>query len=154
MTETERDGLVRRLWAWGNTLDGCERRRHEIHRLLRQAGDAENILRAQVLTGMPRGGGRSDPTAQAVQMRDDALRRVGELTREINESMERKAEMDAAVRALPDNLQRLLYMRYVRGWTLTVKIPQMLFVDQRTVYRWHKEALERMSTYVHLFGVD
>ena len=146
MTEADRDALVRRLWAWGNTLDGCERRRHEINRLLRQASDAENILHAQVITGMPRGGGTSDPTAQAVQMRDDALRRVNQLTAEINESMDRKAEMDAAVRALPDNLQRLLYMRYVRGWTLTIKIPQMLYVSSATAKRWHDAALEKMSS--------
>jgi DNA-directed RNA polymerase specialized sigma24 family protein len=147
MTEADRDALVRRLWEWGNTLDGCERRRHEINRLLRQASDAENILHAQVITGMPRGGGTGDPTAQAVQMRDDALRRVNQLTAEINESMDRKAEMDAAVRALPDNLQRLLYMRYVRGWSVSYKIPKMLFADRKTVYRWHEDALEQLSCY-------
>ncbi|MGI5885530.1 MAG: hypothetical protein ACOX83_11310, partial [Candidatus Spyradocola sp.] len=84
----------------------------------------------------------------AVQMRDDALRRVNQLTAEINESMDRKAEMDAAVRALPDNLQRLLYMRYVRGWSVSYKIPQMLYADRRSVYRWHEQALEMMSHYV------
>lgn len=145
MTQTERKELVHRLWEWGGALDGCERRRHEINRLLRQVDDAENVLRAQALTGMPRSGGIGDPTAQAVQMRDDALRRVDELTAEINECMGRKAEMDAAVRTLPDNFQRLLYMRYVRGWSVSYKIPKMLHVDRRTIYRWHGQALEKMS---------
>ena len=149
MTKAERDGLVHRLWEWGNTLDGCERRRHEINRLLRQVEDAENVLRAQALTGMPRSGGIGDPTAQAVQMRDDALRRVDELTAEINECMGRKAEMDAAVRTLPDNFQRLLYMRYVRGWSVSVKIPRMLHADRKTVYRWHKDALDQIVIMPH-----
>lgn len=145
MTQAERSELIRRLWEWGGTLDGCERRRHEISRLLRQAEDAENILRAQVLTGMPRGGGTGDPTAQAVQMREDALRRVRMLTAEINKSMDRKADMDAAVHSLPDHLQKLMYMRYVRGWTLTVKIPQMLYISPRTAKYWHAEALKRIA---------
>lgn len=153
MGQAEREELIRRLWEWGGALDGCERRRHEINRLLRQAGDAENILRAQVVTGMPRSGGVGDPTAQAVQMRDEALRRVRTLTEEINVIMESKAEMDAAVGVLPDNLQRLLWMRYVRGWTLTVKIPQALYADRRTVYRWHQQAVERLSHNVPKLGV-
>ncbi len=144
MTRAEREELVHRLWEWGGALDGCERRRHEINRLLRQVEDAENVLRAQALNGMPRGGGIGDPTAQAVQMRDDALRRVDELTAEINECMGRKAEMDAAVRTLPDKLQRLLYMRYVRGWSVSYKIPRMLYASRKSVYLWHEEALENL----------
>lgn len=145
MTRNERETLVRRLWEWGGTLNGCERRRHEIKRLLSQAGDAEGILRARALTGMPRGDGMGDPTAKAVLMREGALRRVDELTAEINQIMARKAQMDAAVRALPDNLQRLLYMRYVRGWTTSYRIPQMLHADRRTISRWHARALEMLS---------
>ena len=153
MEQAEREELIRRMWEWGGAMEGCERRRHEINRLLRQAGDAENILRAQVVTGMPRSGRVGDPTVQAVQMRDEALRRVRTLTEEINAIMESKAAMDAAVGALPDNLQRLLWMRYVRGWTLTVKIPQALYISAATAKRWHDRALENVSSYEPTFGV-
>ena len=49
------------MWEWGTALKDCERRRAEIRRLMDQASDADNVLKAQVLTGMPRGGGVGDP---------------------------------------------------------------------------------------------
>ena len=153
MTDAERTATVRRLYEWGDVLDGCERRRHEINRLKSQLVDADGMLGAQVITGMPRGSGTSDPTARYVQMRDDALRRIDRLVDEINVLIARKAETDSVIATLPENQRALLEMRYVKGWTLTIKIPQVLHVDPRTVYRWHSDALEKMSSNVHFLGV-
>jgi len=67
--------------------------------------------------------------------------------------MARKGEMDAAIALLPDAHQRLLWMRYVRGWAVSTRVPQMLHADRRTIYRWHEQALEMMSHNVPFVGV-
>ena len=145
MEKAERDAIVRRLWEWGSALEDCERKQREITRLLEQADGADVMLRAQVLTAMPRGSDVGDPTCKAVMMRDDALRRVDQLLDDIHAIMAGKADTDAQVDKLDPNLKRLLYLRYVRGWGLSYRIPQALHADRRTVYRWHERALEKMS---------
>ena len=145
MTKEDRAIAVRQLWAWGSALDDCERKQREITRLLEQADSADVMLRAQVLTAMPKGSDVGDPTCKAVLMRDDALRRVDQLLDDIHAIMAGKADTDAQVDKLDPNLKRLLYLRYVRGWGLSYRIPQALHADRRTVYRWHERALEKMS---------
>lgn len=145
MEKAERDAIVRRLWAWGSALEDCERKQREITRLLEQADNADVMLRAQVLTAMPKGSDAGNPTCKAVLMRDEALRRVDQLLDDIHAIMAGKADMDAQVDKLDPNLKRLLYLRYVRGWGLSCRIPQALHADRRTVYRWHERALEKMS---------
>lgn len=145
MEKAERDAIVRRLWAWGSALEDCERKQREITRLLEQADSADVMLRAQVLTAMPKGSDGGDPTCKAVLMRDEALRRVDQLLDDIHAIMAGKADTDAQVDKLDPNLKRLLYLRYVRGWGLSYRIPQALHADRRTVYRWHERALEKMS---------
>lgn len=145
MEKVERDAIVRRLWAWGSALEDCERKQREITRLLEQADSADVMLRAQVLTAMLKGSDVGDPTCKAVLMRDDALRRVDQLLDDIHAIMAGKADTDAQVDKLDPNLKRLLYLRYVRGWGLSYRIPQALHADRRTVYRWHERALEKMS---------
>lgn len=145
MTKEERAIAVRRLWAWGSALDDCKRKQREIQRLLEQAETADGVLRAQALTAMPKGSDVTDPTAKAAVVRDEALRRVGQLMDEINTIMAGRADMDAQVEQLEPHLKRLLYLRYVRGWGLSYRIPQALHADRRTVYRWHEQVLEKMS---------
>lgn len=145
MEKVERDAIVRRLWEWGSALEDCERKQREITRLLEQADSADVMLRAQVLTAMPKGSDVGDPTCKAVLMRDEALRRVDQLLDDIHAIMAGKADTDAQVDKLEPNLKRLLYLRYVRGWGLSYRIPQALHADRRTVYRWHERALEKMS---------
>lgn len=145
MEKAERDAIVRRLWAWGSALEDCERKQREITRLIEQADSADVMLRAQVLTAMPKGFDVGDPTCKAVLMRDEALRRVDQLLDDIHAIMAGKADTDAQVDKLDPNLKRLLYLRYVRGWGLSYRIPQALHADRRTVYRWHERALEKMS---------
>ena len=144
MTKEDRAIAVRQLWAWGSALDDCERKQREIQRLLEQAENADGVLRAQVLTAMPKGSDVTDPTAKAAVVRDEALHRVGQLMDEINMIMAGKADMDAQVEQLEPHLKRLLYLRYVRGWGLSYRIPQALHADRKTVYRWHEQALEKM----------
>ena len=144
MTKEDRAIAVRQLWAWGSALEDCERKQRELTRLLEQADTADVMLRAQVLTAMPKGSDVGDPTCKALLMRDEALRRVDQLLDEINTIMAGKADTDAQVEQLEPHLKRLLYLRYVRGWGLSYRIPQALHADRKTVYRWHEQALEKM----------
>ena len=48
------------LWRWGNTIPALRRLECEREEAQRWANDARDALRAQRLTGMPRGGGKSD----------------------------------------------------------------------------------------------
>lgn len=154
MNDTDRDILRRRLWEWGDALSGCERRRAEINRLRAQAEDAQTVLGAQVITGMPHASNTGDPTARYVLMRDNAVQRIERLTDEINSIMAAKAEMDDIIRTLPETYQQLLWMRYVRGWTLTIKIPQVLHIADRTAKYWHADALEKIAPYCPFLGID
>ena len=138
MTKEDRAIAVRQLCVWGSALDDCKRKQREIQRLLEQAEYANGVLRAQVLTAMPKGSDVTDPTAKAAVVRDEALHRVGQLMDEINTIMAGKADMDAHVEQLEPHLKRLLYLRYVRGWGLSYRIPQALHADRKTVYRWHE----------------
>lgn len=150
MTEQEREAMIRRLWEWGNAMQACERRRREIKQLLDQAKDADNI-KAQVITGMPHCSSVGDPTAAAAAMHEKTMQRVGKLTEEINGIMGRKAIMDEAVSILPEHQQRLLWMRYAQGWTLTIDVPKMMYVSSRTARYWHEAALKKIATYCHIF---
>lgn len=154
MDQSERRRIERLLWSWGTALQDCERRRAEMRRLTKQAEDAECVLRAQALTGMPSGGGVGDPTASAVQMRDDAMQRVKALADEINAIMARKAQMDAIIGMLPEREQELLTMRYVRRMHISLEIPRKVHASKRTVHYWMSDALEKIAPFCTKFGVQ
>ena len=152
--KAERRRVERLLWSWGTALQDCERRRAEMRRLTEQAEDAECVLRAQALTGMPSGGSVGDPTASAVQMRDDAMRRVNALAEEINAIMARKAQMDAIIGMLPEREQELLTMRYVRRMHISLEIPRKVHASKRTVHYWMSDAIEKIALFCTKFGVQ
>ena len=136
------------MWEWGTALKDCERRRAEIRRLMEQAEDADNVLRAQVLTGMPRGGGTSDPTAAAVTMKDNALQRVNTLTNDINCIMKRKERIDAIISTLPESRQTLLDLRFKQGKSLNIEIPLKMHISERTANYWMAESLRSIAVYL------
>lgn len=148
MIATERKEIERIMWEWGTALKDCERRRAEIRRLMDQASDADNVLKAQVLTGMPRGGGVGDPTAAAVTMKDNALQRVTVLTDEINAIMQRKERIDTIIRLLPESRQRLLDLRYCQGKSISVEIPLKMHISERTANYWKAESLRIIAAYL------
>ena len=152
--QAERKRIEKLLWEWGTALKDCERRQTEIRRLMEQAEDADCVLRAQVITGMPRGGGVGDPTASAITMKDNALQRVKTLTDEINAVMARKEKLDAIIRLLPENRQTLLDMRYRRGMSVSVEIPLRMHISERTATYWMTETLEKIADYCGRFGVS
>lgn len=153
MDQEERRRINRMLWEWGTALKDCERRRGEIMELMALAEDAECVLKAQVLNGMPRGSGVGDPTAAAVQMRERALVRVDALAEEINAIMERKEKLDAIIGLLPESRQTLLDLRYKRGLNLAVEIPMQMHASERTVTYWMADALEKIAEFCGSFDV-
>ena len=55
-----RNAVRKLLWRWGNTMTALRRLEREREEAQRWANDARDTLRAQNLTGMPRGGRQSD----------------------------------------------------------------------------------------------
>lgn len=154
MDQEERRRINRMLWEWGTALKDCERRRGEIMELMAQAEDAECVLKAQVLNGMPRGSGVADPTAAAAQMREHALVRVDALAGEINAIMAHKEKLDAIIGLLPESRQTLLDLRYKRGLSLAVEIPMRMHASERTVTYWMADALEKIAEFCGSFDVQ
>ena len=147
-TNEERRALNKMLWEWGTALKDCERRRTEIKRLIGQAEDADCVLKAQVITGMPRGGGVGDPTAAAITMKDNALQRVKVLTDEINAIMARKEKIDAIIGTMPQSYQTLLDLRFRQGKTLAIEIPLKMHISERTATYWMAECLRTIAVYL------
>lgn len=141
------------LWEWGTALKDCERRREEIRSLMAQAEDADLMLKAQVLTAMPKGNTVSDPTAAAAVMREKSLERVTALTEEINQVMLRKERIDRAVAALPERLQTLLTLRYKHGLSLHIQIPARMHIAERTAFRWLALAFEKLAENGSILGL-
>ena len=154
MDNEQRKEIEKELWAWGSALKDCERRRREIKRLLEQAADAENVLHSQIITGIPHGTDVGDPTGKAVIMRDNTLRRIAQLTDEINAIMQRKERMDELISRLPENMQSLLEMRHVRGWRMSIEIPMHTYITRQSAHRWYNAALEMLLHYVTKDGVE
>ena len=146
--QAERKRMNTMLWQWGTALKDCERRRAEIRRLMAQAEDADCVLRAQVLSAMPKGNGVGDPTAAAIQMKDDALQRVAVLTAEINEIMAKKEKVDAVISMLPESRQTLLDLRYKRGMRLSTQIPMRMHISERTAFYWRDESIEYLCSFL------
>ena len=101
--------------------------------------DQVTAARAPSLTGMPRGG-QHDWT--------DAVARAADLTAtidaELAELCRLKAEIAAAIKAVPEPVYRtLLELRYRSGFTWE-QIAEAMGYDVRHVYRLHGEALLRV----------
>lgn len=99
-----------------------------------------NAGRASNLSGMPRGG-RYDWT--------DAVSQLVELDARINAQIQEMCRVKrlvwAAIDAVEDARYReLLEYRYRNYWTWE-HIAEAMFVDVRTVYRWHGEGLLRVK---------
>lgn len=143
--QESRRRVIRELWRWGATMEDCKRMGEEIDRLLGQIDDATNVIGAQKITGAPAGGSStSDPTLRAVQMRDNAQRKIDALLGRINAVMERKDQLDECIQQLDDRQQRLIEMRYARGMSISTDIPNAMHADRKTVYRWHAQAVDKL----------
>lgn len=92
--------------------------------------------RSPQLTGMPRGGQHDWTNAV-----DRAVDMTSDITREIMELVQLKAEINRTIAAVPDERCRtLLELRY-RSYLTWEQIAERMGYDVRWVYRLHGEAL-------------
>ena len=148
MTDYEKRGRVRMLlWDWGQVLDLIDRKRHEIETFREWASDADT-LRAVTITGMPRGSGTSDPTAEAAMMleqRGDSFRRAEKAAQvEIDAMLRRKAAMDELIATLTTTQQRILSMKYIDGHKWRYIALKMNY-DERSVRRHECAAVCKLA---------
>lgn len=148
----DRKAVITRLKEWGGIYDSTDERMGEIKRLLQQIEDAAD-LGAIVMDAMPHGGTPGDPVLRAALAREKMYERMQKIWDEIAERNRRCAEMDSAINALPPHLIRVLTLYYRQGKTLTVQIPQIVHADERTVRRWHDDAVKRLSAFVRIKDV-
>lgn len=143
----QREVIKRRLAAWGSARNDCEWRMDEIKALQKQLEDADNILRAQKIDDMPRGTGIGDPTNMAMQVRERTAKRIARLLEEVNEIMADKEQMDAAIDLLPERYKHMLDLRIVKGKSLSVEIPRLMHISERTAAYWMDDILEKLHLY-------
>lgn len=144
-TKEQRGVIDKRLWEWGSALNDCERRRGEIRDLQRQMNEMDDVLRGQTIDDMPKGTGVGNPTARALEVKEHIANRISLLMEEIVQIMQQKARMDALIDRLPENLQTLLNLWYVKRLRPTRQIPRKLNIEISTVYDWRDKAIEKIA---------
>lgn len=142
--KTQREKIKRRLWEWGTALADCERRREEIKDLQQQMVDADNVLRGQSLDSMPKGTDVGDPTGKALLVKEQTARRIAQLLEEISTIMQRKEKMDREIGALPEKYQTFVDLRYKKNRSLSVEIPRLMHISERTASYWQDDIFERL----------
>ena len=103
-----------------------------------------DTLKAQRLTGMPRIGGISDLTYEAVQRiidkYDEDIRNMAE---EVNELIDRKRTIEKALKTLNRAEYRIIELRYFVGLNWE-KVAVTANYTWRHCMRLHRQALEKM----------
>jgi DNA-directed RNA polymerase specialized sigma24 family protein len=95
-------------------------------------------VKAQALTGMPRGSGTSNPSER------DALRMIErrkELLNKIVESLQKKRRMELALNKLTDIQRRVIELRYFESTTFE-KIRELIKRNGKTTCFEHNNALK------------
>lgn len=144
--------MRRILWQWGNTLAYIARKREEQSAFRAWADDAASMLKAQQLTGMPRGGSQTDIADMLDEldrrraMYQDAADRV---TQDIDKRLRLKAAIDERMGSLTEIQRRVLTLRYEDGrqWQY---IALKLCYAERSVRRMEEEAVRKMSAFVRV----
>lgn len=142
----------RLLWSWGNTLSDVERLEEEQKAFLRWANDARDTLRAQNLSGLPRGGARSDladvvaETLRRARMYEEQVLKIGA---EIADRIRLKHCIDELIDRLPPVQRKILAYRYSDGheWQY---IAMKMNYDEASVRRLDRQAVDFISRNVLL----
>lgn len=147
MTES-RKVMRRRMWEWGyatRRIDELERERAD---LARRADDARETRHAQVISDMPRGGGRKTDLCDVVERVIDLEAKYREGAKDIDAriaaTIDRKIEIDRLVDELDPFQQRVLTARYKDGGTW-IYISLTLNCDESTARRNEERAVDMLA---------
>lgn len=147
INEEQRRQIRRLLWRWGRVTEFCARRHHDIeefNELIESVAD----IRPQQLSGMPHGGGTSDPTQRAAFAMDGLKERyearVSELAEDIQKELDFAKAIDGAVKVLDAAEMGIIELRYKKG-----KRYEQIAEDTRYsvdhVKRIEREAIDKLS---------
>lgn len=118
LTRADRKKVRRLLWRWGRVTAYCARRHKDIiefTELIENVGD----IKPQVITGMPRGGGKSDPTqlsaARLAMLKERYSERICDLQTDVEKELRFCTAMDEALKVLDVTETAVIELRYKRG---------------------------------------
>ena len=147
-----RNAVRRLLWRWGNTMTALRRLEREREEAQRWANDARDTLRAQNLTGMPRGGRKSDLSdvvaeyIHRVEMYDDLVKQID---LEIAERIRLRNCIEALVAQLTPMQEKVICYRYIDGHAWRYIAMKMNY-DEDHIMRVERQAVDYIAQNVEV----
>ena len=147
-----RNAVRRLLWRWGNTMTALRRLEREREEAQRWANDARDTLRAQNLTGMPRGGRKSDLSdvvaeyIHRVEMYDDLVKQID---LEIAERIRLRNCIEALVAQLTPMQEKVICYRYIDGHAWRYIAMKMNY-DEDHIMRVERQAVDTIAQNVEV----
>ena len=138
------------LWKWANVISRMDRLNRELKWAKDMADDALDTLRAQDITGMPRGGKQTD-LADVVAAHErlassyDTL--VAKITAEIEELIRFRNSMESVIVNLTSLQERIIDYRYVDGHSWQW-IAMKTNYDERQVRRIEAQAVDFIAEHI------
>ena len=142
-----RNAVRRMLWRWGNTISALRKLEREREEAQRWANDARDTLRAQNLTGMPRGGRKSDLSdvvaeyIHRVEMYDDLVKQIDA---EIAERIRMRNCIEAMVAQLTPMQEKVICYRYIDGHAWRYIAMKMNY-DEDHIMRVERQAVDYIA---------
>lgn len=156
MTEQEQRASIRRLLKrWGSAAQVCRNRQDEIAEYVSLIDSAADLSPSK-LTGMPHGGGISDPTAltaeRVMKLCAGYHQRIADVTADIAELMDFVAVVDDILTEFPAEERQVIELRYRRfgrvngdPWVRTARLMGYSIDRAKAIERG---AIDRMSEYI------
>ena len=147
-----RNAVRRLLWRWGNTMTALRRLEREREEAQRWANDARDTLRAQNITGMPRGGRKSDLSdvvaeyIHRVEMFDDLVKQIDA---EIAERIRLRNCIEALVAQLTPMQEKVICYRYIDGHAWRYIAMKMNY-DEDHIMRVERQAVDYIAQNVEV----
>lgn len=147
-----RNAVRRLLWRWGNTISALRRLEREREEAQKWANDARDTLRAQNLTGMPRGGRKSDLSdvvaeyVHRVEMYDDLVKQIDA---EIADRIRLRNCIEALVAQLTPMQEKVICYRYIDGHAWRYIAMKMNY-DEDHIMRVERQAVDYIAQNVEV----
>lgn len=113
-----------------------------------------NTMKSSIITNMPHGKSVSNPTLEAVEKLIDTYESHAiKKTTMINEYIAIKENIDQAIQCLTIEEYRTIQLRYFNRhkWE---KIPKIMKYSPEQCYRYHKQALDKISEHLKNMTVN
>ena len=138
------------LWKWANYVSKTTRLNDELRWARMMRDDALDTLRAQNITGMPRGGGKSDlcdVVAAHERIADDYAQLVVKIEAEIADLLRLRNTVEGLVAQLSPLHEKIIGYRYIdgHGWQW---VAMKMNYDERQARRIETQAVDFIAQYI------